>query len=150
EKGHALKRGLQCPSSATDLAKQGALPGEMPGRPGQDTAHEVETVIARRQGKPWLVSMLRRQARHAASIDVGRIADDQVVAPPAPGREQIAAMKRDAILQPMAFDIAPRQRQRLGRKVGGIDAGMRKGERSQDGKTARAGTEIEYTANAAG
>ena len=57
-----------------------------------DATYQIEAVLAGRQGEPRLVAILLWQLRHAAGIDIRRIADDQVVALFADGREEIAAV----------------------------------------------------------
>ena len=116
----------------------------MPRRFGEDAAHQVEPVVARGQRHARLVAVFRRQLRHRLGIDIGRVAQDQVIAPAVQRREEIAAMERDAIAEPMARHVAPRQRQRAGRQVGRIDACARKGERRQDRQATGAGAEIEH------
>ena len=144
QEGQAREGGFELGAAAADLADQGAVLGEMPRRFGEDAAHQVEPVVARRQRHARLVPVFRRQLRHGAGIDIGRVAQDQVIALALQRREEIAAMERDAIAEPMARHVAPRQRQRAGRQVRGIDARAREGERRQDGEATGAGAEIEH------
>jgi hypothetical protein len=116
----------------------------MPWRFGEDATHQVESVVARRQRHARLVAVFRRQLRHGTRIDIGRVAQHQVVALALQRREEIAAMKRDAITEPMARNVAPRQRERTGRQVRGIDARPREGQRRQDGEAAGAGAKVEH------
>ena len=121
----------------------------MPRRLGEDAAHEVETVVARSQRQARFVSVFGRQLRHAARIDIGRVGDDQVVALLAERLEEIAAMERDAVAQPVRRHIAPRQRQRAGRQIDRVDPGAREGEGGEDRQAPRAGAEVEHTADLA-
>ena len=53
-------------------------------------------------------------------------------------------MERDAVVQAMRPHVAPSQRQRAGRQIGGVDARLREDQRRQDGEAARAGAEVEH------
>ncbi len=55
-------------------------------------------------------------------------------------------MQRDAVAQTMHRHVAPRESQRAGGKIDGIDMSTREGQRRQDREAARAGTQIENTA----
>ena len=79
---------------------------------------------------------LRRQLGHAAGIDVGWIAEDEVVAIGAQRLEEIAAMERNAVAQAMTCHVTTRQGERTGRQIDRVDAGMREDQRRQDGETA--------------
>ena len=58
-------------------------------------------LVARRERHARLVPILGRQARHALGVDIGRVGEDQVVALAGQRLEQVAAMKRDPVAQPM-------------------------------------------------
>ena len=105
---------------------------------------EVEPVPAGRQCHSGFVPVLGWQAVHAPCIDVGRVADDEVVALSGERREQVAAMECDAIAQPVRRDIASGERQRAGREIDGIDLRGRKGERRQDREAAGTCAEVEH------
>src|ERR1700730_5573161 len=109
EEGQTRERRFERLAAAADLAEERAVRREVPGGLGHDAAHQIETVVARGQGQARLMTVLWRQTRHGARIDIGRVAEDEVVAPGAERLEEIAAMERDAIAQAMRLHIAPRQ-----------------------------------------
>jgi hypothetical protein len=135
--GNAASSGLR----PQPIAEERAVLREMPRRLSQDAAHQIEPVVARGQRQARLVTVLGWQARHAARIDIGRVAEDEIVAPAGEGLEEIAAMERDAVVQAMRLDVAAGERQSAGRQIGGGDAGLREDQRRQDGEAARAGAD---------
>src|SRR6056297_3968248 len=55
---------------------------EIRARMMQDSPHRCQTVVAGGQADGRLAAVLRRHGRHGLGIHVGRVADDEVVAPP--------------------------------------------------------------------
>ena len=77
-------------------------------------------------------------------IDIGRIGDDQVVALAAERLEQVAAVQRDAVFEPVIGDIARGDLERVLGDIDRIDRGIGKMPRGEDRKAAGAGAEIEH------
>src|SRR2546425_1784498 len=103
------QRGL----ATADLAQQPALRVQMRLGLGEDTPDDIDAVGAAVEGKFGLGAAFARQGGHAFGIDIGRVGDDEVVALAGKRGEQIAAMQRDAILQPVIADIACGDRERI-------------------------------------
>lgn len=138
-----LKRGPM----VSDLADQNALRREMPRRFAQDAVYQREPVDPPGQRAAGFVPILGRQAPHTRQLDVRRIADDEVVAPPPEAGEEVAVNDADAALHRMQYDIAPRNRQRRTRVVTGVDSCARKRMRCQDRQTTGAGAQVERASN---
>ena len=90
-----------------------------------------------------LVPVFGRQALHRHRGDVGRIADDRVVALLRQVGEQVGADQVDAVREPVVGDVALRDRQRVGRDVHRVDVGRGIGVREQDREAARARAQVE-------
>jgi hypothetical protein len=58
--------------------------------------------------------------------------------------------QRDAIVEPVFADIARRHCERVRRNVDGIDGGIGKPHRCEDGERARSGAEIEHAGDLVG
>ncbi len=83
------------------------------------------------------------QVRHRQRGDVGRIADDEVVALAGQVREQVGADQVDAVGERIVGDVALGDRERVGRDVDRVDVGVRICVREQDRETARPRAQIE-------
>ena len=79
----------------------------------KDAPDDVDPVGAAVEGELRFGTAFARQAAMPSRIDIGRIGDDEVVALAAERLEQIAAVQRDAILQPVFADIARGDRERV-------------------------------------
>ena len=106
--------------------------------------HDIDAVAAAVERQRRLVPAFRRQAAHALCIDIGRIGHDQVVAPALEPREQIALHEMHAAAQAMHRNVLARHRQRVRRKIGGIDARLRESLRRQNGDAAGPGAQVEH------
>src|SRR5580704_14463155 len=91
EEGQPRERRLEGLAAAADLAEERAVLGQVSRHHLQDTAYQIETVVAGGQRQARLVTVLRRQARHAVCIDIRWVAEDEVVAPAGERLEEIAA-----------------------------------------------------------
>ncbi len=72
----------------------------------EDAPDNIEPVGAAVEGKLRLGAAFARQGGHAVGVDIGRIGDDEIVASVAERLEQVAAVKREAILKAVIADVA--------------------------------------------
>ena len=121
QEGQVRECGLEALPAAADLAEEAAAGLEMRGRLHEDAAHDVEPVLATRKRERGLVPVFRRQSRHALGVDIGRIGEDEIVAPAAYGREEIAVQEPDAVGASALVDVAARDLERLGGEVCRVD-----------------------------
>jgi hypothetical protein len=111
----------------------------MGGGVAQDPAHHGKAIAAPGEADAWLMPVLARQAPQGGAGDIGRIGDDEIVAPSRKRGEEVGLHQADAAAQPMAPDIDAGYRQRRGRGVGRVDAPRGEAACEQDGKAARSG-----------
>ncbi|OGA65592.1 MAG: hypothetical protein A3G83_12595 [Betaproteobacteria bacterium RIFCSPLOWO2_12_FULL_68_20] len=121
----------------------------MRARPREDAPHERQAVASAGERQTRLVTVLVRQRTHGRGGHVGRVADDQVVAPAAQRAEQVRAHEANAPPETMARDIAPRDRERGRGNVGRVDAHARQGAREQHGEAAGPRAQVERLARLA-
>ncbi len=98
--------GLELRTAAADLAQQAAPRRQVRFCPVEDAPDDVEPVGATVEGKLRLGAAFAGQIGHAFRVDIGRIGNDQVVALAVQRLEQIAAVQREPVLQPIIADIA--------------------------------------------
>ena len=137
-------------AAPADLADQPTIRRQMVGRVAQDPAHHVETVGAAVEGELRLGPALRRQRRHAFSVDIRRVGDDQVVFGVTERGEQVAAMQADPVIEPVFADIRVGDVDRTLGDIDGIDRGVRKMLRGEDREASRSRAEIEHPLDRAG
>jgi hypothetical protein len=138
----ARERLLEVVALMPDLEDQNRLVAHARAGFGDDAPDEVHAVGAAGQRQARLGQVLRRQRRHARVVDVGRVAEDQVVGA-AQCREEVGLDDADAIVEPVPADVDARERERRGRDVGSVDRDFRIDHRGDDGEAAVAGAQIE-------
>ena len=129
---------------AADLAEKPALAGQMIGRPIEDAAHDVETVLAAGQRHRRLMAIFGRQRGHGVSAHIRRVGEDQVVAPAGDRSVEVAGMEGDAVPVGTGVDVDAGDLQGRGRQLDGVDRGAREQAGGHNGKAARTGTEVEH------
>ena len=112
-------------------------------RPGENTPHDFEAVRAARMRKPRLGHVFGRKFGQGFGVDIGRIGENQIVAPVAERGEEIALDEGHAIGNLVLLDVAPCDLQRVGRKVDGVDPGVGKDAGGEDGERAAPRAEVE-------
>ena len=90
----------------------------------------------------------RGRRRISAAGDVGRIAHDDIVAPPREAVIDVGAPHAHAAAEAVAPDVAAGDREGARRDVGGIHAGARQRVRGRDRDTAGTGADVEHAADA--
>ena len=80
---------LQRRAVVSDLADQQAPRGQVGCALFQNAADEIQSIVPARERAPGLATVFRRKPAHACRSDVGRIADNQVVAPATEAGKQI-------------------------------------------------------------
>ncbi len=98
-------------------------------------------------GDGGLGGELRGEGRQRLGIDVGRVGQDQVVAAPGVGGEEIGLGERNARLEPIVGDIAPGHLEGVRRDVAGIDRGLRERQCRENGEAAGARAQVEDRAD---
>jgi len=136
---------LKCALAVAHLDDQDAIFGEEAGCIMQDRYHRIQTVGARRKAERRLVTEFGRQIRHFLLVDIGRIADNDVVDVLAlvQARKKVRFDQPDPGAEPEALDIDGGHCKRVGGHVYGIHLDFRKRQGNRDGNAAAAGTEIE-------
>jgi hypothetical protein len=138
---------LEVAPLVTDLQHQHADLAELLGRVTQDAPHQIHAVGAAGQRQRGLGAVLGRQRRHALAVDVGRVADDQVVG--ALGRiQQIRLEETDARAELVLVDVDARHRECVAGDVAGIDADLGVGHRGDHRQAAVAGAQVEHALRA--
>jgi hypothetical protein len=122
--------------------------GQMIGRLGDDRSHQIEAVASAGERERGLFTIFRREPGHRGIGDVRRVADDEVVAPPAKVLVQVRRDELHAFGERVIRDVAAGDRERIARKVRGVDVRAAIRQRREDCEAARAGTQIENALHA--
>src|ERR1700722_3113138 len=109
------KFALEPRAAGADFADQRALPGQMAGRFAQDAADNAKSVASPFMGEARFGGEFGREGVDRRRLDIGRVGQDDIVAPGAYRCEQIALAQRNALAEAMIVDIAPCDRQGVGR-----------------------------------
>ncbi len=89
------------------------------------------------------MATFRRQGRHAGSVHIRRIGNDQIVTRVSDRAKQVALVEPDPVLKAVSGDVARRDRKRVCRNVDRIDDGVAKPQRREHRKAAGARAQIE-------
>ena len=130
-----------------DFDREHAAGVEMFSRLGQDAAHHVQTVGAGGQCQRRFVTVFGGQGVHGFGGDIGRVAENEVVAFALDGGEQVRLDRLHTSFEFVIGDVAPGYRQGVGGDVNCIDGGIGKGMGHQNRQAARAGAQVERCAD---
>ena len=126
---------------------QNGVFGHVGGRCAQQSADKVHAIDATGdvavERQCGFGPEFRRQLGHAVGIDIGRVAQNQVVRATVVG-QAVALVQDDALVQTMAFHIDAGHFQRLGTDVRGLHHDIGVNQRGQHGQAAVAGAEVQY------
>jgi hypothetical protein len=126
-----------------DLQHQYRVVGHVFERVRQQVAHEVHAVFAPVERQCGFGPVFRWQRRHAGTVDVRRVAHNQVIAvgevSPA-----VAVQQPDAILQAVPLNVARRYRQGIGADVAGVHLHVGPSHGGQHRQRAVARAQVEH------
>jgi len=106
----------------------------MLGSRREDSRDQVHAVLAGAQREAGLMTVFRRQPPHHRLRHVGRIGEDEVVAPSAQPGEEIGTDELDAMLESMQSPVASGDGERGVRDVDRVDLREGKGARRENGQ----------------
>jgi hypothetical protein len=104
QEGQVREVAFQDLAILANLADHAAADLQMVGRRQNEAAHEIEAVAPARQRHGGFCGEFGGQFAHDLLAHIGRIGDDEIIAPPLEGREEIAMEEADAL----ALAAAPR------------------------------------------
>ena len=130
-------------AAAAHLADQRPARRQMFGRLAQDAAHDVEPVRSSGMRERRLGRIFRRKVSDCRRVHIRRVRQDQVEAGAFERREKIALLERNAIPQPVLFEVARGHFQRAWREVDRLDARIREDARGEDRERTAARAEVQ-------
>src|SRR5215813_653527 len=108
QKARLRKGVLQDQAVAPDLAKQARIGGQVTTCIVDDPAHDRNTIGAAVEGERWFVATFGRERRHAGSVYIWRIGNDEIVTRVTERAKQVALMECNARFEAMFRNVARR------------------------------------------
>src|ERR1700693_1101935 len=117
-------------------------------RIAQNDPNRVESPAPGREGDPRLVPVLGGQRKKLPCADIGRVADDDIVAPAAKRAEMIGLEQTHSVREPVPMHVAARDLKRRCAQLERINARARECVRAGDRDASGAGAHVEHAPHA--